>query len=71
MSFVYISRQYDVVTNVPNILTSKKKGKKKEDLDKKRRRASQCTMLYLKEMETHYFFLNAHLQTLKKIKFIV
>lgn len=35
MSFVYISRQYDVVTNVPNILTSKKKGKRKEDLDKK------------------------------------
>lgn len=56
MSFVYISRQYDVVTNVPNILTSKKKGKKKEDLDKKRRRASQGTILYLKEMETHHFF---------------
>lgn len=67
MSFVCISRHYDVVTNIPNILTFLKN----EDLDKKRRHASQGTILYLKEMEIHHFLKNVHLQTLKKIKFIV
>lgn len=37
MSFVYISRQYDVVTNVPNILTSKKKRKKKRGFRQKKK----------------------------------